>query len=123
VSSRATLSSALALALALLSLAGCSSGTEEAGGGAAAAKLFRQQACGQCHGATGKGSSLGPPLSGLAGRWSVDELAAYLADPRGYDGDNFVRSQGNYPAPMSTYSHLSLEERRSLAGWLLERGW
>lgn len=37
--------------------------------------------CAKCHGESRKGKRSGPPLTGLAERWSADELVRYLSDP------------------------------------------
>jgi len=37
--------------------------------------------CANCHGESRKGKRSGPPLTGLAERWTADELVRYLSDP------------------------------------------
>ena len=43
--------------------------------------------CAKCHGEDRGGKRSGPPLTGLAGRWTADQLVSYLSDP-----DAMVRS-------------------------------
>lgn len=65
-------------------LAGCGGG-EEPEGRAADARgraLFMAFGCTLCHGPDGAGTTLGPPLRGLAKHWTREELASYLADPQ-----------------------------------------
>jgi len=37
--------------------------------------------CGSCHGDARQGKRSGPPLTGLAEHWTVDQLVGYFADP------------------------------------------
>jgi len=43
--------------------------------------------CATCHGENREGKRSGPPLAGLAGRWTADQIVSYLSDP-----DAMVRS-------------------------------
>lgn len=109
-----------------LLLALCSSACSEGGGAAPpdGAMLYARQSCATCHGGNRQGSSLAPALVGIAGHWTVENLAAYLADPKGYAAnDERLRKQGEaYRMPMTPYGHLSVEERTAIATWLLAPG-
>ena len=101
-------------------LASCSDAADA--GPVDGATLFNRNGCMACHGMNRQGGSLGPTLKGLAEHWSVEQLVAYLEDPKGYAAqDERLRVQGEaFRSPMPPYANLSVEERTTLAAWLLE---
>lgn len=85
--------------------------------------LYRKANCQVCHGAERKGSTLAPPLLGLAKSWDTDRLAAYLADPyKVSKGDARLEElEKKFPAVMPPYGAPEAD-RKALAGWLIEAG-
>ena len=67
------------LALALLSCGGGSDGGERPRGERLYATL-----CVSCHGTTGAGGALAPPLEDLDAHWTRAQLAEYLSNPRAW---------------------------------------
>jgi cytochrome c553 len=65
------------LALTLLS---CGGGAEE--GGEGRGKRLYTTLCISCHGPTGGGGALAPPLEDLSSHWKREQLAEYLSNPR-----------------------------------------
>ena len=66
----------------------------------------------------------GPALRDLAPYWDVDRLMAYLADPetfRAANPDFEDRREAVFELEMPAYDHLSEDQRRLLARWLLTR--
>jgi cytochrome c553 len=45
------------------------------------AAVWEAEGCGLCHGDSGEGGEIAPPLRGLEANWTPEDLAAYLADP------------------------------------------
>jgi len=91
--------------------------------GADGATIYELQNCANCHGTELEGKSLGPALQGLAANWSEGELARFLADPGPFLARD-ARLEGlhrAYPGAMSRYDNLDLEQRTTLARWLLGR--
>jgi cytochrome c553 len=89
---------------------------------AAAEALFRDWACGICHGDDRLGTEMAPPLIGLAEHWTVASLAEYLLDPQAVqERDPRLKAmQREYPGMiMPSYDHPE-DERRALATWLLQ---
>jgi mono/diheme cytochrome c family protein len=70
------------LALALLSCGGSSD--SGSGGGEARGKRLYTTLCISCHGPTGGGGALAPPLADLSSHWEREQLAEYLSDPRAW---------------------------------------
>jgi len=110
------------LLLSALALAGAA--TACAGGGSGpmtGAELYRARACHTCHGGSGEGRSIGPPLVGLAEHWTVEDLAAYLAEPRSFveRSERLQAVDEQYRTNMQSFRHLDLEERTLIARWVL----
>ena len=117
----ATSVSASLLGLSLVvSLASCSD-SGEGGKPIDGATLFNRNGCIACHGMNRQGGGLGPVLKGLGQHWTTEQLVAYLEDPKGYaEGDERLKAQGaKYRSPMPPYANLSVDERTTLASWLL----
>lgn len=110
---------ALLLVLVLASCSGGDGGAKPLDG----ATLYQRQGCMACHGPNLQGSTMAPALGGLTAHWTVDELVAYLNDPKGYAaGDERLRKQGEaYRSPMPPYRNVGEEGLRTLAAWLLEQ--
>jgi mono/diheme cytochrome c family protein len=89
----------------------------------AGARLFRIENCANCHGPDGRGSPNGPPLVDLGSRWTVDELASFLADPEAFRTADPRLAELSREATnrMTPFAHLSGHQRRSIAVWLLSR--
>ena len=93
--------------VALALLASLASGPSAAGGlePAAGAELYAQFDCSGCHEVAMVPGMLVIPLENLSTTYTAASLAAFLASP---------------PEPMPAFE-MSDEERRMLAGYLLER--
>jgi cytochrome c551/c552 len=87
--------------------------------------LFQSEACSACHGEMARGiEEVGPALQDLAPYWDVDRLATYLADPEGFRAANpdfEDRRDVVFELEMPASDHLSEDQRRLLARWLLSR--
>ena len=87
--------------------------------------LFQSEACTACHGEMAQGiEQAGPALKALAPYWDVDRLMAYLADPEGFRAANpdfEDRREVVFELEMPASDHLSEDQRRLLARWLLTR--
>ena len=90
--------------------------------GADGATIYQLQNCANCHGHNLEGKSLGPALEGLSKHWSEDTLASFFVDPRPFLAQDarLEALRNEYPAAMSKYDNLDLEQRTTLARWLLE---
>lgn len=83
--------------------------------------LYASQQCKMCHGPTGEGMpAMGPDLRPMDTLWSVDDLIAYLGDPKGYaeKDERLSKNLGKYRMPMPQ-NNLSEERRRILAEYVL----
>ena len=111
----------LAAALPLLVAAACSLRTPPPPG-ADGPTIYDYQNCANCHGATGEGKRLGPPLRDLGRFWEAEGLAGFLGDPEEWVGRNerLAGLKRAYSGKMGRYDNLDLEQRRVLARWLLE---
>jgi len=124
MSSRALLLTVPALVLVLVPVLACSF-RRQPPPGAPGDEIYRLQNCANCHGEAREGTRLGPPLGEVARHWDVEHLAAFLADPRPVvEGDGRL---GAYRATygssrMGPYDNLDLDQRRTLAAWLLANG-
>jgi cytochrome c2 len=87
--------------------------------------LFQSEACSVCHGEMAQGmEGAGPALRDLAPYWDTDRLTTYLADPEGFRADNpdfEDRRDVVFELEMPASDHLSEDQRRLLARWLLTR--
>jgi len=87
--------------------------------------LFQSEICTACHGEMAHGiEEAGPALRDLAPYWDVDRLTAYLADPEGFRAANpdfEERRDVAFELEMPASDHLSEDQRRLLARWLLTR--
>lgn len=115
------------LASVLLGLAALLAGACSGGGDSQAKDgptLFSRNGCVACHGHKLQGSSMAPALAGLAEHWTVEDMVAYLADPKGYAAqDPRLSEQGkSYRTVMPPYANVSVEDRTVLAEWLLAGG-
>ncbi len=90
-----------------------------------ALELFQSEACAACHGEMGGGvEGAGPALGSLAPYWSVERLMNYLEDPKSFRAANpdfENRRDEVFELEMPAYDHLSRDQRRLLARWLLSR--
>jgi ubiquinol-cytochrome c reductase cytochrome b subunit len=75
----------------------------------AAVSLILRESCIGCHMLDGAGGRNGPSLDGVAKRHSIDWIVAYLPDPEAV----------NPEAKMRAYPDLSLEERTTIAEYLV----
>jgi mono/diheme cytochrome c family protein len=80
-----------------------------------AQKLFGEH-CAVCHGRTGEGTPLAPPLRGKQAHWQRESLLAYLQDPVAYaKQDERLKEQGKrYSQPMPTYGKILKPEQLGL---------
>jgi len=129
------LRTALAAALALLALgcAGSGGGSGSAAGpepGLSAAEverataLFESESCSTCHGPDAEGSDLAPALRSLAGYWDEARIVRYLEDPEAFraaEPEFDRRRDTEYDLDMPAFGHIPLEDRTTLARWLLTR--
>ena len=87
--------------------------------------LFQSEGCNACHGDRAEGlEGAGPALRDLAPYWDVDRVMAYLADPEGFRAANpdfEDRRDTVYELEMPAFDHLTEDQRRLLARWLLSR--
>ncbi len=124
----------VALVLGALALGGCGTGEPRDAQAAStlseadeskALELFQDEACTACHGDLAEGlEGVGPALRDLAPYWNVDRLMAYLADPEGFRAANpdfEDRRETVFELEMPAYDHLSDDQRRRLARWLMTR--
>jgi cytochrome c551/c552 len=122
------------IAVCTLALIGC--GTEEPGEAQAAAglseadesralALFDSEGCTVCHGEMANGQEgVGPGLKNLAPYWDVERLMVYLEDPEGFRESNpdfEDRRDTVFELEMPASDHLSDDQRKLLARWLLTR--
>lgn len=79
--------------------------------------------CASCHGAELEGQRTAPKLTGLADRWSADQLVAYLRDPKAVQAatPRLAYMAERYPIEMPAYHHTDEETLRGLIGWLLAK--
>lgn len=113
---------ALALVLGAAGGTGACASPVQPPPGAAGRTIYELQLCANCHGETGGGRSLGPPLRDLGRFWEAERLAEFLGDPRRFEaGDARLRELAEgHSGTMDPYDNLSLEERLRLARYLLE---
>jgi mono/diheme cytochrome c family protein len=93
--------------------------------GASGAEIYRLQNCANCHGERREGTRRGPALAGLRARWTIERLAAYLADPPAMlETDARLASLDEQygSSDMGRYDNLDLAQRSTLAAWLLAEG-
>ena len=100
----------------------CGGGTPQPG---RAEELFESEGCAVCHGAGGSGApGTGPALRDLAPYWSEARLLDYLGNPPGFrerNPDFEDRRDAGYELEMPAFDHLSEDDLRLLARWLLTR--
>ena len=105
----------------LVFLAACSGpATDAPAGEQAGALLYETQSCGTCHGPDGASAFWrpGPDLLPHLDTWTVDTLAAYLADPAAVAEG--IERLGD--SSMPEYGHLDEATRRRLALYVLSLG-
>lgn len=90
-------------------------------GDSESARLYRDNDCGLCHGENREGTDLGPPLRDLGTFWDTDRLTTYLENPLAFHEaePRFLESRTQFEMEMPPFDHLTVEERRALATWLL----
>lgn len=123
-SARALAGAAFALGLSFVGLAACGSGDatpQDPGAPPSARELFLSN-CARCHGRSGEGSFMAPTLAGVEQHWDVERLQRYLRDPdKVIAEDERLEKQGRkYGTRMPTFQHLTPDERRALAQWVLD---
>lgn len=113
-------SSTLLAASAALSVLACRSPTQPPPD-ASGRLVYELQLCANCHGESGEGKWLGPPLRELVLHWDANDLAEFFVDPpRRSAADERLRALAErYPRPMEPYAHLSREQRLRLADHVL----
>jgi cytochrome c553 len=77
--------------------------------------------CVKCHGPDRQGQRTAPKLTGIADRWSEDELITYLRNPMAYQAKNprLAYLAERFPIEMPAYPHTDEQALRQLASWLL----
>ena len=76
--------------------------------------------CTMCHASNRKGTNFGPPLLELGPHWTVDDLAAYLADPPAFhDRERLKEMVAAYEGMVMPATEQPEDKRRELAEWLL----
>jgi len=112
--SQKTLTAALALPLLLASCGG-------AGAGASGDRLYLTNGCSSCHGATGSGGALGPPLEDLARFWDRDSLSDFFKDPKAALASDARLAKVSEPfrAKMPAFPYLTDEQAGRIADFVL----
>lgn len=122
------------LVLVLACIVGCAGGGGDAAVPEAAAPtpseietaraVYENESCGMCHGPGGDGSDLAPALVDLDGFWDEDRLVRYLENPAAFIEANPAfddRRDTVFEMEMPAYDHVTEDDRRALARWLLSR--
>lgn len=91
--------------------------------GASPEIAYAELNCGRCHGAALEGQRTAPKLTGLASRWTADDLYSYLRDPEAVQAatPRLAYMAEKYPIVMPAYAHTDEEVLRGLTRWLLEQ--
>ena len=102
-----------------LTLVACGGGFP--GGGEAPGQRLYTTLCSSCHGPTGAGGALAPPLEDLAAHWTREQLAEYVSNPRAWvERDERLQALKNrYSTEMPAVS-ASEQDRLLLADRVLE---
>ena len=88
--------------------------------GATGDQIYVLQNCKLCHKADGRGGKRAPKLENLSRHWTVERLALYLDDPEPIIAEDERLGVKEYSLPMPSYRNLTLEQRTTLAEWLLQ---
>ena len=98
----------------------CSGGSAD-GGDRRGKKLYAAMGCLACHGATGAGGALAPPLEDLGQHWTRERIAVYLSDPSGWvEKDERLKAlKQRYSLQMPALT-IAEEDRLVLADHVLE---
>ena len=89
--------------------------------GASPQEAYVALKCASCHGAGREGQRTAPTLTGIGGRWTEDELIAYLRDPAAVQAatPRLAYMAERYAIDMPAYPHTDEQVLRNLVGWLL----
>lgn len=86
------------------------------------AEVYAAAGCASCHGADLGGRKMGPPLTGIAPYWTMDEMVRWLKDPSSaYGKDRLVEIGREYGIVMPPAVGLTEAELIALSRWLLEQ--
>lgn len=86
------------------------------------AEVYKNAGCSSCHGADLSGRKMGPPLTGIAPYWTVDEMVRWLKDPSSaYGKDRLVEIGREYGIVMPPANRLTETELEALARWLMKQ--
>lgn len=88
----------------------------------AARAIYAEQDCAMCHGEDRAGTDMAPPLRDLGTYWNEDMLVRYLDDPLVFQEEepSFRENRKQYDLEMPAYGNVPVEQRRTLARWLLQ---
>jgi len=120
---------AAAVAAIIIAVLGCGAGKDEFRQeevdltGAPPEVAYAALNCGKCHGAELEGQRTAPKLTGLATRWTEEDLYDYLRDPKAVQArmPRLAYMAEKYPIEMPAYAHTDEEVLRNLNRWLLEQ--
>lgn len=86
-------------------------------------EAYHAEGCPACHGRQREGGSMGPDVRRVRRHWSLEGLAAYLADPASHRQRKARLQRLNrlYSAHMPAFAGLPADRRTALAAYLLSR--
>jgi len=116
--SQKTHPAALTLTLTLLLLlASCAEGDT----GPSGDRLYLQNGCGSCHGATGAGGSLGPALKDMSRFWDRNSMSAFFEDPKATlrSDERLSKLSKTFSAGMPAFQYLTDDQAGRIADFVL----
>ncbi|MFT5285058.1 MAG: mono/diheme cytochrome c family protein [Planctomycetota bacterium] len=98
-----------------------SCGSTEAEAQRSGKELYTRYGCSSCHGATGGGGPLGPPLRDSAKYWQQKSLTDFLVDPaEAYKQDERLAALNEaYRTDMRPFSELTRDQLSGIADFVL----
>lgn len=111
----------LAIALGLTLASGCGGDDPAPKQPLSGERLYAVQGCKNCHKLDGAGGPLGPSLAGVPSRWTVAEIAEYVADPPSFHErkPHLAQLARRYSMRMPAV-RLAPAERERLATYVME---
>ncbi len=106
----------LSLGLTLL-LTSCGHSSGDRNG----AELYTYIGCSSCHGATGTGGSLGPPLKGIGQYWDRESMTNFLVDPKETlaSDPRLSKLDDAFKTDMRPFSELTRDQLERIADFVL----
>jgi cytochrome c2 len=85
--------------------------------------VYSSVGCTMCHGGSGEGSALAPPLAGSKARWERAALLEYLKNPTEYAAKDprLAEQKKKYSIPMPSYASQPPADLEALADFVLSR--